>query len=289
MTEPPPEAGGSATRHPGDPGLRTALRLTLLDLLLAPVGAWNVRTAVLIVAAAGLLNGRVLTSALAWGALAALMALRVVADWPLSDNHAYLLAYWCLAICLALRTGRPATTLARSARLLIGLVFAFAALWKGVVSQDFVDGRFFRVTFLADDRFAAFAMKLGGISQSALERANELIESDWHTAATIAPSHLETPRLRALASAFTWASLGIEAGIALCFLLPDRIGVGRLRDLTLLAFCATTYAVAPVPGFGWLLIAMGTAQCPAERRGIRGLYLACFALVIAYDQLPFAG
>ena len=38
---------------------------------------------------------------------ALLAAARIVAVWPLSDNHIYLLAYWCLAIGLALGRRRP--------------------------------------------------------------------------------------------------------------------------------------------------------------------------------------
>ena len=44
--------------------------------------------------------------------------------------------------------------------------------------------------------------------------------------------------------------------------------------------------MAPVDGFGWLLIAMGVAQC--ERAFTRGLYLLVFALILVYRDVPVA-
>ena len=45
-----------------------------------------------------------------------------------------------------LRFTNPASQLARTNRLLLGLVFAFAVLWKAALSPDYRDGRFFAVT-----------------------------------------------------------------------------------------------------------------------------------------------
>jgi hypothetical protein len=41
---------------------------------------------------------------------------RIIADWPLSDNHIYLLAYWCLALALALGGTHAESTIRRSTR-----------------------------------------------------------------------------------------------------------------------------------------------------------------------------
>jgi hypothetical protein len=91
----------------------------------------------------------------------------------------------------------------------------------------------------------------------------------------------EPPRLRSLALAATWATLALEAAVAIAFLAP----LGRrvwLRHWLLLCFCATTYAIAPVVGFGWLLLAMGAAQCAPHARRTRLAYLGVFALLIFY-------
>ena len=66
-----------------DERLSSRLRLTLLALLLHPVGPWPVRAALLGLAGLGLLSPRALASAALWLAVAALAALRVVLDWPM--------------------------------------------------------------------------------------------------------------------------------------------------------------------------------------------------------------
>ncbi|MBW2287924.1 MAG: hypothetical protein JRG80_09920 [Deltaproteobacteria bacterium] len=268
-------------------GFAIALRLTLLDLLLAPIGQWNVRAAVLLIASVGLLHGGVLRSPATWLTLSALAAWRVFADWPMSDNHAYLLSYWCLAIFIALVARDPARALARSGRLLVGLVMALSVLWKGVLSPDYDDERFFRTLLLTDPRFEDLTLTLGGMREEALNDVRDLLETGLHETEKQAPASLETDAVRRIAAFLTWATLGIEGSIALLFLLPTRIPTGRLRDWGLFAFCAGTYAIAPVPGFGWLLLSMGIAQCPDDARTTRWLYLACFALVLLHDHVPW--
>jgi hypothetical protein len=55
-----------------------------------------------------------------------------------------------------------------------------------------------------------------------------------------------------------------------------------------MAFCAVIYALAPVAGFGWLLVAMGLSTCgPGERR-VRGLYAALFFVIVLYSEVPWA-
>ena len=57
----------------------------------------------------------------------------------------------------------------------------------------------------------------------------------------------------------------------------------------LLAFCFTTYALAPVAGFGWLLATMGLAQCRPRQRVLRGAYVAVFILILMYAEVPWTG
>src|SRR5262245_52719796 len=109
------------------------------------MGPWPVRAAMLGLAAAGLVSRRVLVAPGTWLAVALLTAARLVVEWPLPDNHIYLLAYWCLAVAIGLALPDPGATLARSSRLLVGLAFACAVVWKVGLSEDYRDGRFFRV------------------------------------------------------------------------------------------------------------------------------------------------
>lgn len=264
-----------------------ALRLQLVALLLHPVGDGRLRPALLALAAAGLLLRGLAASPLLWLALSALAVLRVALHWPLGDNHAYLLGYWCLAAALALASADRERQLAASARLLLGLTFVFAVLWKAVLSPDFLGGTFFRVTLLTDPRFEAFARWAAGLGPQAFEelRAALLV----HVDGPAAPSGGIAPlpgRLALVADFLTWATLVLEAALALAFLAPRGGRAVRLADPLLLLFCAGTYALAPVEGFGWLLLSMGFAQCPPSRTRLRAAYVAVFVLLLAYRWLP---
>ena len=67
-------------------------RLTLIELLLRPAGPWGVRPLILALAGVGLIATPVLRAPLTWFVLSLLLGARIVADWPLPDNHIYLLA-----------------------------------------------------------------------------------------------------------------------------------------------------------------------------------------------------
>jgi hypothetical protein len=264
------------------------LRLTLVLLLLAPVGGWQVRPLVLLLAVVGLLHRPVLRAPATWLLLSVLMAWRVIADWPMADNHAYLLCYWCLAVFLSRLTPAPGAALATSGRLLIGLAFAFATLWKVVLSPDFLDGTFFRVWLLADDRFEDVTLLIGNLDVLQLEASRDFLHPPQNVAEEHLPSLAEPLALQRAALVLTWATVVLEALPAVLFLLPVPARWVSARHLALLAFCIGTYAVVPVTGFGWLLLIMGLAACPLHARGLRATYAGCFALLVLYREIPWA-
>ena len=144
--------------------------------------------------------------------VAALVAARIAFVWPLSDNHIYLLAYWCLAIGLALSGPAPAATLSTSSRWLLGAAFALAVLWKAVLSPDYVDGRFFRVTLLTDERFADASLVFGGLSREQMAVNRKFLEPLPEGAELLEPpAFVEPPRLRAFAAVATWGGLGARS------------------------------------------------------------------------------
>jgi hypothetical protein len=249
-----------------------ALRLTLLDLLLRPIGDWFFRPAILGLAALGVMLPSQLRRPLLWIVLAILTLLRVILNWPMADNHAYLLSYWCLAVACALVSRDPPACLALNGRLLIGLAFACATLWK-----------VFRVLLLTDRRFESFAQVAGGLTPELLESLRAFVTQHVHGplfAASDAPQ--EPTRFLWLTYLMTWWTVLLESAVAVTFLWPCERGMAQWRNATLLLFCATIYAVAPVEGFGWLLIAMGVAQCDPARRKTCLLYLVVFLLIIFY-------
>src|SRR5262245_12161577 len=153
-----------------------ALRLTAIALLLRPMGDWYVRPVVLGLAVLSLVSPRILRKPQTWLALAIMTAWRIAADWPLADNHIYLLGYWCLAAAIGLGHGEPASSLATSGRQLIGLAFACAVIWKLILSPDFVDGRLFRVTLLTDPRLVSAAQLIGGLTDAEVEANRQALE-----------------------------------------------------------------------------------------------------------------
>jgi hypothetical protein len=264
------------------------LRLFLLASILAPPLPWLERVPLLIVAGAGLLLPALLRSKLLWAGLLALTAVPLAWNWPFSDNHDYLKAFFALAALCAVSTPAPERSLSISARWLIGLVFAFALLWKAVLSADFLDGRFFRVTLLSDGRFENLAVLAGGATYEQWER-NDLLLDDLLAGepAADAAAFVEPEGNRSLAGWLTWLTLASELAVALTFLWPLGRGPSAARHVALLAFSAGTYGVATVRGFGWVLMALGVAQCETDARRTRLAYLATFALIGAYHAVPW--
>jgi hypothetical protein len=217
-----------------------------------------------------------------------LVTARIIVDWPLPDNHIYLLAYWCLAIALALGAADGQLVLRTSCRLLIGTAFLMAVVWKTVLSPDYLDGRFFRVTFLTDDRFAGSTMLLGGLTESELAENREYLRPLPEGAELLDPPPLvEPPAFRRLVAASTWGTLFTEAVVAAACLFPLQGRALIARHVSLLAFCAVTYAFAPVAGFGWLLLTMGLALCEPGAVVLRAVYVASWFLVLLHSEVPW--
>ena len=164
-----------------------------------------------------------------------------------------------------------------------------AVLWKAALSPDYVDGRFFRVTLLTDERFADASLVFGGLSREQMAQNRAFLEPLPEGAELLTPPpFVEPPRLRAFAAAATWGGLILEGLIALTCLIPVERTAGRSHATALLlAFCVTTYALAPVAGFGWLIATMGLAQCRPHQPWLRGAYLAVFILILLYSEFPW--
>lgn len=266
-----------------------ALRLTAIILLLRPMGPWWVAPFVLSIAGLALILPRVLAAPGTWYALALLVGVRIAEDWPLADNHIYLLAYWCLALGLALGARNGAAAIAQSSALLIGLAFLFAVVWKAALSPDFLDGRFFTVTFLTDPRFENVTLLAGGLSTEQLAESREFLQPLPEGAELAETTQFHEPQQFVFFVQFsTWATILIEAACAFFFLIPLMGRLLPVRHGLLLLFSVTTYALAPVAGFGWLLLTMGLATVDAEQRAMRAAYLSAWILVLLYDGIPWS-
>jgi hypothetical protein len=265
----------------------TPLRLTLLILLLRPPAEGALRGLTWLVAGLAVALPPLARSAGLWLTLAGLVLGRLILDWPLADNHIYLLAYWCLGIGLCLLMPSPFAAMADMSRWLVAAAFLCAVIWKGVLTPDFLDARFFRMTLLTDERFAELARAVGGLTEEQLAINRAALEALPAGVEMLGgPVLVEPPALRHLGLALTWGGFALETAVALAFLSRWPSWVHRHRHALLLTFGAATYAVAPVAGFGWLLAAMGLAQCDSEQRGLRLAYVAVFALVLIFAETP---
>jgi hypothetical protein len=229
-----------------------------------------------------------------WFALAVIQGMGIYLTWYAADNHKYLMAYWCLALgcVLAVPQERQKTVLIVNARLLLGLCMGFAVAWK-VLTPSFVDGSFFRLRLVSDERFQYPACCLGDIPQETWSeslRQQRQVPTGYLEGDPVDTVQLpDSPRLRALAALMTWWTLAIEGSLALLFLWPGRTAqIQRLRDGLLLMFICSTYALAPVIPFGWVLVILGLAQAPEGSRAVRAAYLGAFLLIPAYT-LRFPG
>ena len=265
-------------------------RMTLLLLILYAGSYWYIHVPMTVVCVCGLLTPLLYRSSLYWFALTLVMGFGNAMNWYSIDNHKYLMTYWCLALSVALSYGeRAPQVLASNARLLIGLCFAFAVLWKALLSSDFLDGSFFLFTLLEDSRFEEVARLLGGVTiEDQIANAiqmSDLCKSELNMTAV----QLYYPqRLMDLAIALTWSSVVLELLVAVAFLCPAIRRLYAVRDWLLILFAVTTYAIATVAGFGWLLVIMGCAQCDPQRRVTRVSYVFVFFLIQMYSA-PWKG
>jgi len=146
------------------------------------------------------------------------------------------------------------------------------------------------VTLLTDERFADASLVFGGLSRDQMAQNRAFLKPMPEGAELLTPPpFVEPPRLRAFAAAATWGGLTLEALIALACLLPLWGRLELARHGLLLAFCFTTYALAPVAGFGWLIATMGLAQCRPRQSFLRGAYVAVFILILVYSEIPWTG
>ncbi len=266
--------------------LGAAMTLVMIVLSLHEP-AWPVTLAVATLAVTALVLRPMMRSPWLWLGLAAVLALAYTQSWFQQNNHDFLKLYWCLGLGAALLAADPVRAVRFNARALIGLCFLFAFVWKAL-SPDYVSGAFFNYFLLQDTRFALIAEHLVGLDPGALRQA--LTDRVAYTAFGDPAGALAVPfaaEARGLAGVMTWWTLFIEALVAAAFLLPRRVWLARWRDAVLLLFVFSTYIVAPILYFAWIILAMGIIQCERETsRYLPALYLAAFVLVLMRFYVP---
>jgi hypothetical protein len=264
--------------------------MTLILLLIYSEGVWFVRLPLTLLAIAALLFPGLRLDRRLWLTAALVLLAGNLWTWYDADNHQYVIAYWCLALALALGagTGGAASTrsandsLAQSARWIVGLSFLFATAWK-LHAPDYLDGTFFHFALLADSRFHDLSVWLGDLRLAELQANRTALETLLHPAGDLTAVEFSgSTGIRRLAVGMTWWTVAIEALVAAAFLSPAGSLPYRIRDGLLLAFILTTYLFAPVTGFGWVLLVMGFAQTPRGATARRLAYVALFLALQLY-------
>ena len=267
--------------------LRDLPLVTIVLLLTSAPDQWYLRAPLIALFALGVVFRSWLVRPQFWYIVATLLGATVYLTWESSDNHKYLFVYWCLALCCAFSLPRREQQegLALASRWLIGLCMLLATVWK-LATPQYTSGTFFQYELLCDGRLQSLASWLGGVSTESLATNRELrdlLQTGHLRGLSIDVVSLTgSPRIEWLAQAMTWWTVGIEGTLAALFLAPDRPRIRTLRNAALLFFAATTYFVAPVRGFGWMLMLLGMGQCRDDQRGWRLAYLAALVLIQAY-------
>lgn len=258
-----------------------ALIMTQLLLILAGPSYWYAKVPLNMLAVAGLILPSARRSRTYWLSIATVMFAVNYLHFYTVDNHKHLLGYWCGAVYLALLSSEPERVLAVSARWLIALAFTFALFWK-LYAPEFASGGFFQFALLLDERFRNLTEVVGGLRPD-LYQINRAAVASLHdqTNGALVVRLTTGPMIPGLARAMAWWTIGLEALVALAFLVPTRTRLARYRDIPLLVFVVSTYALAPVLGFGYLLIAMGLTQSPARGWSMRAMYVAAFVCMYA--------
>lgn len=268
--------------------LRVLPLLTMVQLLVGTADSGLLFALLAAWFALGAALSCLLRTPLFWYVTATILGTAVYFTWESADNHRYLFVYWSLSLCCAFSLPRAQQPLAiaTTSRWLIGLCMLLATAWK-IASTDYLSGSFFHYELLADERFAHFASWTSGLSLEQLTENRTLRESlvaGQLTGVELSQVQLHyAPSITAIAKVLTWWTLGIESLLAGLFLaaaiLSRRPRLMLVASLALLLFAATTYAVAPVRGFGGILMLLGLAQCESKQKKVRYAFLAAFVLM----------
>lgn len=260
------------------------LLMSCILLILYSNLTWYINLPELLLGISGLLFPMIRKHPRFWFIAGIIMFGGCLVNFYSADNHKWLLSYWCLTLYIVLEGESFKTNLAQISKLLIGLSFAFASIWK-IRSPDFLSGDFFLYTIITDDRFKEFAAWFGGISIVELTSIKQSLSNLIHPlSGSIEFSFIIPQSLIYVSKFITWWTIIIELLIAVLFLIPKQYSVHRLRNPLLIIFILTTYSFAPVIGFGWLLLIMALSQTEKNNFGMKLSFVLLFIFLQLYQS-----
>ena len=232
-------------------------------------------------------QGRGMKSPYFWAILGGFSVYAVLSDYVGTDNHKWLYMYWILAIMVGFFLQSKSSRediWSLNARFFLVFSMGLSVFWK-IVSPDFMDGAFMEYTFLTDDRFEPLMGWIGidfDLVGSWYEQdANFQFMSGFQ-------SYFEVPKkVSLLAVITTWWVILSEGAIALFFAINKRIS-DIFGHLALIFFIFTTYLIAPVIGFGSILVILGLCVLRTRFKKDWFITLCYFLALVAlavYDYL----
>lgn len=266
--------------------------VSVLTLFLAVVFAfphWLTQIVVRICLFLFLLSPKIIRSPLFWLALSLSSTAVIIQDWHASDNHKYLLLYWLWVVFLChffREPGQKRRTLLVNARFFLCFIFLAASAQK-LSSPSYRSGEMFEYLLYVDTRFTAFG-KLAGIDPAVPEAVQKRISFFRSPFSQVTDNDLQLPgsdRARAVGLLSTWWDLLIQLAMGMLFLFRRSI-TDQFAHICLLLFIFTTYLLAPVFGFGWILAIMGFTLAKENFPRIATVYIISFVMILLY-QLPW--
>lgn len=256
------------------------LRATLLVVLLYGATTPFVDVPMRLLCGLALLLPALLVHRAVWWALALALVLGNAVDWYYIDNHKYLIAYWVVgcAVSLHLADTEKPKYMRTTARLLIGIVFGFAAAWK-ILGGEYLNGDFLYFTFLMDQRLQFPASLISGHSIDALTMSRDA--ASYLGTMAVPGSEipvLESRILRSVTIVLSWLTIAGEGAVATLHLWTPQ-HTYRLRQHLLMLFIVLTYFLLPVIGFAAILTLLGLAQCDDDDGEMRFEYLLLFGVI----------
>ncbi len=209
-------------------------------------------------------------------------------EWFDADNHKHLLFYWMLVMYLVYEIksdDERAQFLAQAAKYLLGFTMGVAVLQK-TISPDYLSGDFFEFVLLTDSRFTVFTSLFTNLDVATLQENLRIFSQARDVTSVSAGDSLKLhsdESVRRLSLVVTWINYIDQMLIAtLVFIrLPQRMEF--IKHISIMIFIIPVYAIAPVIGFGWLIIIWGYCIVPDRMKELRLGYIGLFFLVSLYE------
>lgn len=234
--------------------------ITLASIAFYGPSSWLVTLSARAFILAALIWPSTLRSKAAWYVVGLAYLVAIAANWPPVDNHEYLMGYSAgLAfIANSLRPSLSAEYVLRTSATWLVVITMSLSVGQKIGAPDFLSGTFFEHAIATDVRFRVLA-RVSGLHSIDLDQNKQRMSDLRHERSTVVTLE-STPSVTRLARILSAVDLALPTIIALTLALPTS----RIRAIGFLAlsiFIGTTYLVAPVVGFGFVLCALGYAAC----------------------------